>query len=169
MGLDILSRSESDTYKVPGVSGAAAEVESPWRRVGLRSILCATISHSNIFQSVAFSSVCCSFQYMLMSCFTSPIALLYSTALKWCIEFCRTLWQKIYRTVLNRKVWLSKDCRWKRWLLTGCETDSSLIPFSSHWTPRHLDEGVRGSHAQTCQCTFVLEGTRITHYAWHLS
>lgn len=79
MGLSIWPRLESDTIRAPGVNGAAASLESPWRAVGLRSIQSDTISHSNIFQSIAFSSISWSFQYMLMSCSTSPIALLYST------------------------------------------------------------------------------------------
>lgn len=32
-----------------------------------------------------------------------------------------------------------------------------------------MDEGIRGSHAQTTQHTLVLEGTHITHAVWHLS
>jgi len=41
-----------------------------------------------------------------------------------------------------------------------------LFLFSSHWTPRLVDEGVGGSPAQTTQHTVVLEGTYITLYMW---
>lgn len=71
MALSMLSKSESDTRRAPGVNGAAASLESPWREVDQFTV---AQSLSDIFQSVAFSSVSSSFQYMLMSCSTSPLA-----------------------------------------------------------------------------------------------
>lgn len=60
---------------------------------------------------------------------------------------------------------MKKKCR----PLTSCEADSHPFLFSSHWTPRFVAKGIRGSHAQTAQHTVVLEGTHITQIAWHLS
>lgn len=68
----ISSNSESDTRRAPGVSGATASLESPWRAVDQFTL---TQSLSDIFQSMAFSSISCSFQYMLMPCSPSPLAL----------------------------------------------------------------------------------------------
>lgn len=87
-GLSTLLRFESDTSRAPGVNGAAASLVSPWRAVGPRSIQTDTITHSNTFQSISFSSISCSFQYMLMSCSASAITFFfYSTG---CIELCRS-------------------------------------------------------------------------------
>lgn len=169
MGLDIFPRLESDTSRAPGVNGAAASLESPWRVVGLRSIQGHTISHSNIFQSIAFSSISCSFQYMLMSCSTSPIALLYSSGWIDVLGFATHCGSESIDLSCIEKFYFLKGERKKHRLLTSLKADSRLLLFSSHWTPRLMDATIRGSHTQTTQRTLVLEGTCITHVAWHLS
>lgn len=110
----ISPRLESGTSRAPGVNGAAASLESPWRVVGLRSS--DTISHFPIyglfFHFLVFS-IYANVMFYISHCFALQ------RRLNWCIEFCRTLWQWIHRPVFYGKVLFFKEREEKCRLLTS--------------------------------------------------